>query len=309
MAETSATRLSRMLALVPWLIAHDGVTIDEAAAHFDITADQLEKDLWLLVVCGLPGYGPDQLVDIDFWEDGRIHVLDPQTLDRPLRLTADEAVSLLAGLRLIEQVPGAHDRAAITSAIAKIESAVSEAAGSGSEIRVVMDLDPGVRATIEAAVRSGESLTMTYAGATADEVTERTIAPLSIDAVDGRAYLEAYCFLAGARRTFRLDRILAISPATSAEELPELVGVDRPMPSTAHLRVDASAVWIADAYAGERVDGADGIRVLLPYRDPSWLVRLVLSLGGRAEVVEPADLRELVALAAADALRAYAEGH
>jgi proteasome accessory factor C len=61
---TSAERLSRMLSLVPWLTSHDGVTIDDAARHFDVSPEQLEKDLWLLIVCGLPGYGPDQLVDI-----------------------------------------------------------------------------------------------------------------------------------------------------------------------------------------------------------------------------------------------------
>jgi predicted DNA-binding transcriptional regulator YafY len=71
---SAADRLSRLLALVPWLIAHDGVTIAECADHFGVTPEQLEVDLWLLVVCGLPGYGPDQLVDIDFWDDGRIHV-------------------------------------------------------------------------------------------------------------------------------------------------------------------------------------------------------------------------------------------
>ena len=57
-AATSAERLSRMLSLVPWLIAHDGITIDEAARHFGVTPEQLEKDLWLLIVCGLPGSGP-----------------------------------------------------------------------------------------------------------------------------------------------------------------------------------------------------------------------------------------------------------
>ena len=92
MTETAGARLTRLLALVPWLMAHDGVTIDEAALHFGVTASDLERDLWLLVVSGLPGYGPDQLVDIDFWDDGVIHVRDPQTLDRPLRLTPDEAL-------------------------------------------------------------------------------------------------------------------------------------------------------------------------------------------------------------------------
>jgi len=43
--DTAATRLSRLLALVPWLSAHRGVTIDEAAGHFAVSPDQLERDL------------------------------------------------------------------------------------------------------------------------------------------------------------------------------------------------------------------------------------------------------------------------
>ena len=78
-ADTAATRLSRLLALVPWLTAHDGVTIDEAAAHFGVPADQLQADLWLLIVTGRPGHMPGDLVDIQFWdEDRRIRVLDAQ---------------------------------------------------------------------------------------------------------------------------------------------------------------------------------------------------------------------------------------
>ena len=87
-ADTAASRLSRLLALVPWLSTHQGVTIDEAAAHFGVTPEQLEKDLWLLVCSGRPGHQHDDLVDIQFWdEDRRITVVDPQTLDRPLRLS------------------------------------------------------------------------------------------------------------------------------------------------------------------------------------------------------------------------------
>ena len=86
--DTAASRLSRLLALVPWLTANPGVTVDEAAAHFDVSADQLEKDLFLLICTGRPGHFHDDLVDIQFWdEDRRITVLDPQSLDRPLRLS------------------------------------------------------------------------------------------------------------------------------------------------------------------------------------------------------------------------------
>lgn len=307
-SNTSAERLSRMLALVPWLIAHDGVTIDEAAAHFEISAEQLEKDLWLLIVCGLPGYGPDQLVDIDFWDDGRIHVLDAQTLDRPLRLGADEAMTLLLGLRLLEQVPGVHDRSALLSAAAKLGQAVDLPDGDAA-VSAQPVLDEAVSAAVATAINLGADLMITYASGTSDLVSERRISPQQVVLADGRAYLEAYCHLAGAMRTFRLDRIMKISAASGPRDIPETAPVPAD-PAVAILAIAPGAAWIVDVLGAE-VLGSDPEgrqRVRLEYADPRWLVRLVLSRGGQIEVLEPASLRTSVTDAAASALRAYAGG-
>lgn len=308
---TSAQRLSRMLALVPWLAAHDGVTISEAAEHFEVSAEQLEKDLWLLIVCGLPGYGPDQLVDIDFWDEGRIHVIDAQTLDRPLRLNAEEAMSLLLGLRVLEQVPGVHDRSAIVSAAAKLSQAVDlpegEAAVSGQP-----RLDEAISAAVATAINLGADLIITYASGTSDLVTERRISPRQVVLADGRAYLEAYCTLAGAHRTFRMDRILRVSAATGASHEQEEVPLPRTggTTATALVAVETGSAWIIDVLGAEVTGTApDGrITARLEYADPRWLVRLVLSRGGQIEILEPESMRTDVTDAAVAALRAYAGG-
>lgn len=303
---TSAERLSRMLSLVPWLIAHDGVTVDEAADHFGVTPEQLEKDLWLLIVCGLPGYGPDQLVDIDFWEDGRIHVIDAQTLDRPLRLGADEAMSLLLGLRLLEQVPGVHDRAAIISASAKLARAV-DLPDEEVSVSAQPEIDPAISAAVATAISLGTDLEITYASGTSDQVTERRISPEQVVLADGRAYLEAYCSLAGARRTFRVDRILRARAASGAVEdhpsAPSAAG-----PSVATLAIAPESSWLIDVLGAEGIgsDPAGRALVRLSYADPRWLVRLVLSRAGQVEVLEPDSVRTDVTGAAAAALRAYA---
>jgi predicted DNA-binding transcriptional regulator YafY len=295
-----------MLSLVPWLLAHDGITIVEAAAHFGVTPEQLEKDLWLLIVCGLPGYGPDQLVDIDFWEDGRIHVLDAQTLDRPLRLGADEAMSLLLGLRMLEQVPGVHDRSAIVSALAKLTEAVDL---PGAEASV--SAEPRVRQEIAAAIATsinlGADLSITYASGTSDLVTERRVSPRQVVLADGRAYLEAYCHLAEAQRTFRLDRIMSVTAALGSRQETE-IATPAVAPESALLSVSTGSSWLVDVLGAEVVgaepDGRKKVR--LEYADPRWLVRLVLSRGGQVEVLEPGSVRSDVADAAAAALKAYA---
>lgn len=304
---SAADRLARLLALVPWLVANDGITIDEASVHFGITPDELEKDLWLLVVSGLPGHGPDQLVDIDFWDDGVIHVIDPQTLDRPLRLTDEEAMILLVALRMLAQVPGLPDRSAIVSASAKLEAAVGARGVADAVPAVDVGITGEVRDAIDAAVAHGAGLRLTYASATRDEVSERDVAPIDISVVDGVGYLQAWCSEADALRTFRLDRIV------QAQEIATVTIPPRPAttaaePASARLLLEPGARWVVDVHRGATVEeerSSGQAIVVLPLLSVEWGVRLVLSLAGQATALEPPDLVAGVRSAAAAALAAY----
>ncbi len=313
MSETSAQRLSRLLALVPWLAQHDGVSITEASAHFGVTPAELERDLWLIVCCGLPGHGPEQLIDIQFWDDdGRIHVVDPQTLQRPLRLSPDEAFALLVGLRLLAQVPGTHDRGALATATAKLEAAAGEAT-HGSEAIVVINSTPDdVRATLDAALAHGRALHIVYAGDTRDAVTDRVVDPRAVLQSGGHAYLDAWCRSAEAQRTFRIDRIVTAQALDEAaqEHAAPLVGDPAPADGVrVRLAFTASGNWFAQALALDEVvlepDGSG--QASLTVADPDWLVRLVLGQAGALRVVDPPDLRRAVADRASRALSHYAE--
>src|SRR6185436_7407385 len=61
----AAERLQRMLAVVPWVIAHPGVRLAEVAGRFGIPERELERDLEVLPLCGLPPYTPDTLIEVD----------------------------------------------------------------------------------------------------------------------------------------------------------------------------------------------------------------------------------------------------
>lgn len=304
MSDSAATRLSRLLALVPWLLANDGVTLEQAAAHFGVSVDQLEKDLFLLIVSGMPGHGPDQLVDIQFWDDGVVHVLDPQTLDRPLRLSGDEATALLVALRLLEQVPGDHDRDALRSAIARLEAAV----GASDQVLVAAAVRDDVRDAIDRAIADGCALALEYAGGATDAVSERTVEPLAVTAVDDRAYLDAYCRTAAAPRTFRLDRIVSATVLAHDIARQPLRQSAPTEPIVARVRIAEGAEWAADILGATPESVADdGWReAVVQALDEAWLVRTVLSLGGVVEVVSPTQVRAAIAQAAIRALDAYA---
>lgn len=309
MTAVSAERVSRLLALVPWLAQNDGVSMETAAQHFGVTPEQLEQDLWLVICCGLPGHGPDQLIDIQFWDDdGRIHVIDPQTLQRPLRLTPDEVVALLIGLRILAQVPGEHDREVLATATSKLEDAAVDA-DSGTDRVVVMDaMDESVREAVDRAMVESLAVRITYAGATKDELTDRVVDPVRAFQRDGHTYLEAWCRRAEAFRTFRGDRIVTAEVLAEPARAPhhDLPGAPAEAGTRALLRFTAQGRWVAHslglASVEEFDDGSGQAEVLVA--DPRWLVRLVLGQGGHVEVLGPPDLRRAVQRAAQDALSA-----
>jgi len=315
-ADSAATRLSRLLALVPWLSAHQGVTIDEAAGHFSVTPEQLEKDLWLLVCSGRPGHQHGDLVDIQFWdEDRRITVVDPQTLRRPLRLSPDEAASLLVALRVLAQVPGPHDRAALASATVKLESAAGEAlaAADGVAVAVAAARDPQVADAVSRGLAEGRRLHLRYLGSL-DERTERDVDPMRVLTLDGRTYLEAWCRRAEAVRTFRLDRIEVAQVLDVAAEVPDdalpvdlSAGALRPVGPPVTLELAPEVAWMAEEYAVDAVDelGEGRLRVVMPVADERWMVRLLLRHAGSVTVVDRPDLADRARELARAALAAY----
>lgn len=304
MAEPAATRLSRLLSMVPWLEQHPGVRIRDAAEHFGVSAAELERDLWLTICCGLPGHGPDQLIDIQFWDDdGAIHVIDPQTLDRPLRLNPSEAMSLLVGLRLLAQIPGDHDRSALASVTAKLEAAADVTQGAAL---VVDQDDDDVSAVVADALATQRALRLVYAGASRDEVTERVVEPAQMLHHAGRSYLAAWCREAGATRTFRLDRIRAAEvldePISSRDDQ---VSIAPTSGQPIRLRVSPRSRWVLETWdVSDLREGDDGTReATVMVADLEWLTRIVLGQGGGVEILAPRSLRLQVRDRALQALK------
>ena len=208
-----------------------------------------------------------------------------------------------------------EDRDAVLSATAKLEEAASLAV-AGQYVAIDVSVDPSVRDDVDRALREHRELSIEYASATSDEVTTRTIQPLRLFTVDGVSYLEANCLMAGALRTFRLDRVRA---STLRDPFPEPADVDitarsgdpqrpREPDRVATVLLDPSARWIIDVHRAveDTVRLVDGrTRVRLPLYSDEWAVRLVLSLRGAATIIEPAELAQAVAVAAQAALSAY----
>lgn len=334
-------RLARLLALVPYLLARPGIRVADAAADLRISERQLRDDLQLLFVCGLPGYGPGDLIDMSLDGD-TVTITYDAGMDRPLRLTADEALALVVALRALAEVPGLAAADVLERTLAKLESAAGDAAGGADRVAVRLSAGGGATAgagrspedggpdrggpgrsreeSLVAAVRGGldrgHALQMTYYTAARDATTDRVVDPMRLLLVEGHTYLEAWCRRAGAVRRFRLDRVDALTeldepaaPPSDATGTDVRDGIFRGTPSDALvvLRVGRASRWVTEYYPCERVhDLPEGrTEVALRAADLGWARRLVMGLGTDVEVLAPAGLAEAVRRDARAALAAY----
>ncbi|WP_170318884.1 helix-turn-helix transcriptional regulator [Allorhizocola rhizosphaerae] len=312
MTVSAGDRLARLLNLVPYLLARPGIRLSEAASDLGVTEDQLRDDLELLWVCGLPGYGPGDLIDMSFDGD-RVTVTYDAGIDRPLRLTPDEATALVVALRMLLETPGVSDRDTIERALAKIEQAA--VVDSTPPIAVRLPGDEDRLATLRAAITRGRALRIGYYSAARDVTSDRVVDPMRLLSVSGRSYLEAWCRQAQGVRMFRVDRIDALveldepaapPPGAVGADLSEGVFQPDPRSPLITLRVGRGSRWITEYYPCERVTrSGDEWLVAMRVHDMDWARRFVLGLGPDVSVVAPGELADVVRESARSALANY----
>jgi proteasome accessory factor C len=310
-------QLPRLLALLPYLLARPGVRVADVAAEFGISEERLRKDLDLLWVCGLPGHGPGDLIDLEF-EGDTITVLEPAGVQRPLRLTVDEALALVVALRTLAETPGLSARDAVDRALAKVEQAAGAAALPAGRVEVAVEGEERVLPVVRDALERGRRLDLHYYVPGRDETTARVVDPMRLLLVDGRSYVEAWDARAEGVRLFRLDRVEQVRvldepaqppPDVEPRDVAQGLFVPGPDDLLVTLALRPAAAWVADYHPCESLteSGDGGLVVRMRVGDPRWVRRLALRLGAAGRVVAPADLAEQVRQDALLALSAYGE--
>lgn len=302
-------RLRRVLALVPWIADHPGVALDEVAARFGVSERELEHDLELLPLCGLPPYTPDRMIEVEL-VDGHVWIRFAEYFDRPLRLTAEEGLALLAGGRALLAVPGSDAEGTLAAALEKLAGALGTGDGLAVEVGDPPHLDALRRAT-----EAGERVEIDYYSFGRDALTTRRIDPYAVFHAYGQWYADAWCHSVDADRLFRIDRIRALRPTGEAFEArrDDDGGASRsvyhPSPDDPRVTLELAPAggWVAESYPCEEVEELpDGSwRVVLAVSERAWLERLLLRLGPDARVVAPPDQRAVGAAAAGRLLGRY----
>jgi proteasome accessory factor C len=328
-ARRSLSRLERILLLVPFCVAHPGVSIAELAKRFGAPEKEIMEDLNLLFVCGLPDYTPADLIEVSLAED-QVYIRMADYFARPLRLTRTEAIPLyLKAQALVNLLQGTEDGrsglkelASLRTALEKLGKALLPQEGGVAELtkRIKVQLESGEAKWLELlreAVTERKRIDLEYYTYTRDNMTRRKVDPHLVFASLGHWYFSGFCHLVQDKRMFRLDRIKSIDLTTETFEPPADADAELPPPLVYAPGPDAVLVrirvatgisdWLTDYFHMESTKDLRGGRQELTFRVPAdrELERLLLRFGSDVEVVEPPELAVRMRTAAEGILALY----
>ncbi|MFN2490301.1 MAG: helix-turn-helix transcriptional regulator [Actinomycetota bacterium] len=295
-------RLGRILVLLPYAIKHPGVSVGELSARFGVRRRDIIDDLELVFLCGLPGYGPGDLIDVSI-DDDRVHVRMADYFGAPLRLTPAEALALYAGGHVLAALPEMQEADALRRALDKLGGALGlEGDGDGRGIELKLQPGPVAHLTrLRAALEQRRRIRLQYLSASRGELSDRVVEPWALIVAWGRSYLVGWDHLSNDERMFRTDRIKLVELLDEPAEVPadfdpepySRAFVERSGERIVSFEVSPSvARWFADYYpVRSSTELDDGwLRIELATAADLWAATLLLRLGVEVRSVQPPEV-------------------
>lgn len=290
---TALDRLRRLLAIIPWVVAEDGMALDEVTRRFDYPRDDLLEDIWFVVqMIGVAPFGPGDMLEARV-EDDWVHIEYSPWFVRPMTLRPEEVLGLLAAGQSVAEFSIGDDLGPLGRALTKLSAMVEPEVRDAIDVRLGVADDELLVALQQARV-DRRIVEIDYYSYGRDELTTRVVEPHALTADIGHWYLSAHCRMAGATRVFRLDRISRYAVGdevypepTSPGAGPEGFLADGDYPEV-ELLLEPSVRWVITQYPHRWTEDVDGerLRVRLAVASTAWLERLLLRVGTAATVLE-----------------------
>lgn len=308
--ETPMTNTAvRLISLIMLLQRRPNQKAAELAGALDVSVRTVHRYIGMLDELGIPVYserGPH----------GGFSLVRGYRMP-PLVLTPEEAVAVTLGTGLVEALWGQLYREAARGALAKLENVLpDEQCHEVSWARrtfVATNMHRVANApliphleTLRRATREHRSVDVTYRSRGRREPTQRVIDPYVLVHRWGWWYVVAHCHLREGVRTFRVDRMEALTLLDTCFNQPADFDVHayledephtRPQfevrlrfhPESAHLAVDKRGLW-------ERLEEQPDGSVIVTFEVPELelAIRTALSYASHAVVLEPPELHRAV---------------
>lgn len=302
MVDNAANRALRTMDLIPYILENPGVSITKLAKQFSVTEKQIESDLQLVFMCGLPGYTPYELIDLIF-EDGIVSIIDPQVLDKPRRFTKSELVVIALGLQLLGELSSSDSTR--LSKIKLLSNKITQLGSSNSVVFAPSSSKSPFVEVISKAITNKKSLTMQYQSLVKDEVSIRTIFPHNLYFMNGNLYLSAMDLTAKADRVFKVELIKTCEVGNDVSS--EIVNENN---STIEVILDVQKTYKNFIERNSSIITAveeqkNCFRVHLKLSNLEWLKRSILSNSPGITVISPSLLAQEVSALATSLLASY----
>ena len=308
-------RTARLLDLVPYLHANQGISLKELADDFGVSSAQIQSDLTTLWMCGLPGYTPLELMDLEF-DSGFVTIRNAATLSKPRKVSMEEGLALLLGLELLQQrLP--LDRADLRKEIETLKKRLSSRVGAPETVIVSSREDVEVVQPLLEAIKDSSRVEISYHSLYSDQISTRMITPLIAYEEKSQKYLRAFCFLTMDYRVFRIDRILTlrILDKLNPEDEENLEDINLSAGSgndgfSYSIKVLNTSREVAERFAIEshlKQMKTPHTTVELSSFSKEWILRAVLATASDVELIEPLDIRKEIAKRAQSLLVRYTD--
>ncbi len=299
-------KTERLVGMLSMLLTHERLTVKRLAEEFEVSARTVMRDIESLCLAGLP-------VCTARGRDGGVYLQDGYRLDRALFCEQDLR-DILCGLRTLESVSPSRR-------YARLIDRVSAGGARPEDGHMLVDLASWYKqplsdaiAVIEEAMRDGRLIRFRYLSKNGETVREAEPYYLVYRWSDW--YVYAHCLLRGEMRLFKLLRMsgLCLGGGFAPRQVaPPDLSPHAVFPEECRVRalVDPECRWRLVEEFGESSFSvtADGrLDFDFCFGSSEGVVPWILSFEGRAELVEPRELRARLAEIGGSLAATYGDG-
>lgn len=285
-------KIDRMIGILSILLQQEKVTAPYLAEKFEVSRRTINRDIDALSMAGIP-------LVTEQGRGGGISIMEGYKINRTLLSTSDMQ-AILSGLRSLDSVSG-------TNRYAQLMEKLSAGASSllAGDNHILIDLSSWYKSSLSpkfellhGAILSGHKVSFTYSAPKGE--SRRTAEPYNLIFQWAGWYLWGWC---ESRQDFRLFKLMRMTDLQIAEpfekrsvRLPDLTP-ERVFPSIYHVKakIHPAYKWrLVEEYGPESFtcepDGS--LLFSAPFVDQTSIVGWIVSFGGGAELLEPAEFRQ-----------------
>ena len=286
-------QINRLFEIIYLLMDKKSMTAAELAAHFEVSKRTILRDIDTLSAAGIPVYTTQG-------KGGGISILDHYVLSKAVLSEEEQNQILFAlqGLSATQSISTESILGKLQGLFAKTDANWIEVDfsrwGKSAEDQAKFEL-------LKNAIMQKNALAFQYSSSYG-QTSDRRVYPLKLVFKAKSWYLQAFCLPKENYRTFKINRMQALTPleesfAERTFQIPDMDAYDTPCPSLIKatlLFAPHMAYRVYDEFSDDHVtvheDGSLLVTVKLP--SDEWLPNYLLSFGTSVEVIEPQSVRD-----------------